>query len=99
MAGQRAEVVQPLGNRAETGLDVAQALAKGDLREDHRQELVPTGEAPNPVIAPIPLDQTAERVPRQMVEQLGEHGASLVHGQSWLKFKPGSHREGPSSSR
>jgi hypothetical protein len=72
-------MVESLRDRAQAGLDVAQALAVGQLREDHREELVPAGEVAHPMIATIALDQAPEGVARQVIEELGEHRASLVH--------------------
>src|SRR5262249_5668301 len=100
--GRAAEtkVVESLGNRAQTGFDVTQALAIGELREEHRQELVPASEAANPVVAAVPPHQAPEGMTRQVIEKLREDRASLVHEQSpGLEFNPGSHAEGPRSSR
>ena len=74
-----AGVVELLGDRAQAGLDVPQALAIGQLGEGHAQELVETREVANPSIAVIPLDAAVEGILGQEVHQLGEDVAIGEH--------------------
>lgn len=78
-SGAKSQVVDLLGYRPKTRLDVAQTLAVGELRKGHAEELVPAGEALHSTVAVAPPDQPPERVPRQVVHELSENGASLVH--------------------
>jgi hypothetical protein len=74
-----AHVVELLGHGSEADLDVAQALAVGELREGHREELVPAGEAAKSMVAAIPLHTVGKRLVRNEAHELREDGASLVH--------------------
>ena len=56
---------------AQTGFDVAQALAIGQLCEGHAQVLIETGKALDFVVAAIALDATAEGVKGKVIEHLG----------------------------
>jgi hypothetical protein len=59
-------VVQLAAHRAQAGLDVAQALAIGELGEGHRQ-------------IPITSNALVKFLVRQMLDQLRQHGAAQVH--------------------
>src|SRR4051812_30286799 len=59
----KARVVELLVEGAEAGLDIAQALAVGQLSEGHAQELIETGEVADPSIAVIARDATVELAP------------------------------------
>jgi hypothetical protein len=72
-------VVEPFGSGVQTGLDVAQALAIGELGERHAEELIPAGETPDAVIAAVALDASVEGIVRSEVEELSEEGPALVH--------------------
>ena len=72
-------VVQLALYRTQTGLDVAQTLAIGQLREGHRQILVPTGKSAQSDVAPVALDTTAKLPVGKEADQLREDGTALVH--------------------
>ena len=82
-------VVELAAHRTQARFDVAQALAIGQLREGHRQILIPAGEASQPRIALIPRDATAKLTIRKEADQLREDGSTLVHGplSALLAFK------------
>jgi hypothetical protein len=63
----------------ETGFDIAQALAIGQLREGHAEKLVQTGEPPNSAVAVISANTKVEFVPGQKIEQLSKNDSSGVH--------------------
>jgi hypothetical protein len=75
-----------LGPQAD--LDVAQALAIGELGKGHAAVLVDAGELLDFVMAPISLHATAQRVRGQMIHELREHQLAYVH-----ERPPGSSRE------
>jgi hypothetical protein len=72
-------VVELAAHRAQACLDVAQALAVSQLREAHRQKLVPARETLLLVIATITGHTFPELVPRQVVQDLGENGSARIH--------------------
>ena len=63
---------------AQAGLDVAQALAIGQLREGHAQIPIEAGEASQPAIAAVAVDATAQAVHGQMVDHLGENDLACI---------------------
>jgi len=65
--------------RAQTCLDVAQALAVGQLREGHREKLVQATEAAHVEIAAILRHQTAKDMPRRELHELCEYEIASVH--------------------
>ena len=60
-------------------LYVAQAFPVCQLSESHTQELIKACKRADAVVAFIPLDTPPELSLRQKVDDLGEHGLSLVH--------------------
>ena len=64
---------------AQTGLDVAQALAVGELGEGHAQILIETGKALHLVMAAIALDTAPEVTKRKMIDQLCKNESARVH--------------------
>lgn len=64
---------------AQARLDVAQALAKGELRKCHRQELIEMRERQCRVAARITGDTAPQRVQRQVPHQLSKHQLAAVH--------------------
>jgi hypothetical protein len=58
---------------------MSRRLAIGKLGKGHAEELVPAGELLHPLVAAVAPDQPPKSVRRQMVHELNEHGASLVH--------------------
>src|ERR1019366_9564653 len=63
----------------QAGLDIAQALAIGQLREGHRQQLVPTGKSPEVRVAMVAGNTLLKFLFGQMLDQLREDGAARVH--------------------
>ena len=78
-AGAEAHVVQLATHRAQTGLDVPQALAIGELGEGHRQILIPAGEVLRVPVATIAGHALLKLLVGQMLDQLRKHGAARVH--------------------
>jgi hypothetical protein len=66
-------------HRSQACLDVAQALAKGQLCKSQTKELIEAGKATEFVIAAITCDALAELVGREVIHQLGEDDAAGVH--------------------
>jgi hypothetical protein len=84
-------MIEPGGGCPQAGLDVAQALAKGQLRKGHAQKLIPTGEALDFEVAVVPLNALAKFVSREKIHQLGENSFSGIHG----RVPPSSVKEVP----
>lgn len=63
----------------EARLDVAQALAIGELRERHRQILIEAGEALDLVRAAVAHSAAMKRGEGQVLHHLGEHVLALAH--------------------
>jgi hypothetical protein len=72
-------VVEPVGHGAQTGFEVAQALAVGELGEDHAQELIPAAKPTDAEVAAVTFDASTEVVVWGVLQQLREDRASLVH--------------------
>jgi hypothetical protein len=64
---------------AEAGLDVAEALAEGELGESETKKLIATGESARPGIATVTVDAGVEIVPGKELHQLGENQRTGVH--------------------
>jgi hypothetical protein len=60
-------------------LYVAQAFPVGQLSESHTQELIKACKRADAVVAFIPLDTPPKLSLRQKVDDLSEHGLSLIH--------------------
>src|SRR2546425_9082684 len=67
---------------AQTGFDVAQTFAPGQLGKSHDGELFVAGQLADPEVAAIALNTLVEFVFGQTVQQLGENGAAFVHKES-----------------
>jgi hypothetical protein len=63
----------------EAALNVAQALAISQLREDHRQILVAAGKAAVMRIAAITGNTLLKFLPGQLAHQLSKNSSSCVH--------------------
>ena len=95
-----AHVIELRDLGAQTGFDVAQALAKRELREGHAQILIETREALDLVLAVVLGDATAKRGQRQMLRELREDKSALVHRRSrWRKSAQGRRYDDPCSNR
>lgn len=75
-----AHVVEPGLHRAETRLDVAEALPVGPLGEGQTQELVEAREAADLVLALVAGHAGVELRQREALHDLREDGATTVHG-------------------
>src|SRR5262245_13515014 len=75
----KAHVIELAGLCTETRLDVAQALAVGQLREGHSQKLVQAAEGAHVEIAAILCHQTTKGMPRRELHELGENQIATVH--------------------
>ena len=64
----------------EADLDVAQALAVGQLRERQAQELVQAGERLDAAVSPITLHAPAKDLQGQMFHELRKHESPGMHG-------------------
>jgi hypothetical protein len=67
---------------AKTGLNIAQALAIGQLREDHGQILIPAGETARAGIALITRYAATKLAVRKKGNQLLKDGVPVVHAPS-----------------
>ena len=65
---------------AKTDFDIAQAVAKGQLRKGHAQELIQMGECLGGIVRWISLDTPPKRVQRKKVHHLGECQLAGEHG-------------------
>ena len=65
--------------RTQTGLDVAQALPVGQLREGHAQELIEVRESERRIAARVLGHAAPEGVQWQMIHQLCEHQLPRMH--------------------
>lgn len=64
----------------QTDLDIAQALASAELGEGHAEKLIEAGEALHVAIPVVALHGPTKRTQRQVIHELCEHEATLVHG-------------------
>jgi len=69
-------------NCSQTRLDVAKALAVGQLSESHAAKLVGTVEAFDASVAVVSSNASIELVAREEIHQLRKDNPSGVHGQS-----------------
>ncbi len=82
--GTKAQVIELVLPRAQADFDVGQAISVSDLREGHGQELIPTREVTNPIVAVVAVDATAKLFAMNPVHDLtenrlfGAHSASLA---------------------
>jgi hypothetical protein len=83
-----AHVIELGGLCRQAGLDVAQALAIGQLCKRQDAEVFGTGQRSHPVIAAIARDDASEGRPRKKVHQLREQGLAGVHRESSGKYSP-----------
>ena len=74
-----AHVVELAAHRPQARLDVAQALAVSQLREGHRQILVPARETSPVRVAAIAGDALLKLVGGQVIHELGENSLADIH--------------------
>ena len=83
-AAAQAQVVEFVLVCAQADLDIAQALAMGELGEGHAEELVEAGKGLDVAVAVIALDATAEGFHGQVGHDLGKDELTGRHeGFSW----------------
>jgi hypothetical protein len=63
----------------ETGFDLSQTLASGELSECHAQKLVKAGEVPRVPISIILPDALVEIVSGQVIQYLGKDRSAKMH--------------------
>lgn len=78
----KAHMVELGGLTAQTGFDIAQTLAIGQLRERHAQKLVETSEVFDLVLSVVASDTSAESGQRQVRHHLRKNKFAHVHWQS-----------------
>jgi hypothetical protein len=72
-------VIELAVNGAQAGFDVAETLAKSQLRKSETKELIEAREAATSGIAAVPLDALLELVGREVIHQLGENQTADLH--------------------
>ena len=65
--------------RGQTGFDVAETFAPGQLRESEHEEVFVGGQFADEEVAVVTGDTLVEIVFGQEVQELGEDGATFVH--------------------
>ncbi len=78
-AGPQAHVIELGRLGGQTRLDIPQALAERELRKGHAAELLGTGEALDPMIAPVSTHKAMKRLPGRMIHDLGKEQFAAVH--------------------
>jgi hypothetical protein len=74
-----ASVIEFRAEGRQTGFDVAQTFASGQLGERQHEELFVSGQLADAEVAVVTGDTLVEFVLGQVVEKLGEDGATFVH--------------------
>ncbi|MNC85163.1 hypothetical protein D3C83_07480 [compost metagenome] len=95
-----AHVIELHRMRSKASFDLAQALAKRELRKRHAQELIEATERPDPHLAAISSNATPERAQRQMLGHLRKNQLAFVHLRSPQRADAqGRKADGRSSNR
>src|SRR6202795_4206772 len=74
-----AHVVKLVRRRPQTGFDISQALAVGELCESHTKELVPAGKSSWSVIATVAFHAATKLAIWKIGNKLRKHGSSKIH--------------------
>ena len=74
-----ADMVEFRAEGRQTGFDVAQTFAPGQLGERQHKELFVSGQLADTAVAVVTGDTLVELVLGEAVEELGEDGATFVH--------------------
>ncbi len=82
----QAHVVELGRLRRQTGFDIAQALAVGELRKGHHPELLAAGKRLHVAVSTTSLDDASESSPRQKIHQLNEQRLASVHGRPRVRY-------------
>jgi hypothetical protein len=83
------QVIQLPPKSPQASFDVAQTLAKSELREGHGEKLVPAGKTPDSVLAVVTRHTVPEFVSGNEIHQLREHRLARVHCAFLLVQKDG----------
>ena len=73
------QMMQSRRSRIQTGGDVPQSLAPGQLGEDHADELLATTKVADTGLGVVAFDRAVERLAMDEIENLGEDEATGVH--------------------
>jgi hypothetical protein len=65
---------------AQTGFDVPETAASGELSESQTQELVPAREVFDVTMTVVAIDAELKLIPRDELQQLSENRLARVHG-------------------
>jgi hypothetical protein len=76
--------------RAQTGFDIAQAFAPGELREGQAKKLIPAGETLHFVIAPVTFHAATEFRPGKKIHHLSKNRSATVHAALPSQLRSGS---------
>ena len=63
----------------ETGFDIAETFAVGELSKGQTKELIPAGEIFDVAIALVAIDTNLKLVGREEVHELGENRSAKIH--------------------
>jgi hypothetical protein len=63
----------------QTGFDIAETFAVGDLSKSQRKKLIPAGEIFDIAIALVSIDANLKLVGREEVHELREDGPAKIH--------------------
>jgi hypothetical protein len=74
-----AGVIELRAEGSQSGFDVAQTFAPGQLRESENEELFVGGQLADAEVAAVTSDTLVEFVFGEEVQELGEDGATFVH--------------------
>jgi hypothetical protein len=85
--------------RVQTGHQIAQPFASGELRVHHAQEMAPSREVLDAAVRCEPIDQILEVTERGKVQQLRENRPSAIHGAASFARKTGNDAALQHSSR
>ena len=77
-----AHVIELLGTRTQTNLQVTQTLAKSQLPKRHARKLVPAGKLPQATLPVVAADNASERIMGDVFHELGENNLAGVHPRS-----------------
>jgi len=78
-SGANAHVIQLGANRSQTGFNIAQALAIGQLSKGHGKILLPAGKLLDVPVAVVASHAAAELAIRKKSNLLGEDALAFVH--------------------
>ena len=76
--------------RVQTGHQIAQPFASGELRVHHAQQMAPSREVLDAAVRCEPIDQILEVTERDKVQQLRENRPSAIHGAASFARKTGN---------